>query len=75
VKVKAWGLLLLVPPFGGIIAYNLKTGIAYSRGGVIYEARDPDAFWMAVYSAGFFIALTLFAFFIAQAGDGWNDDG
>jgi len=75
VKVKAWGLLLLVAAFGGIIIYNLKTGIAYSRGGVIYEATDPAAFWMAVYGAGLMMLLVLLAFFVAQVGDGWNDDG
>ena len=74
-KIKQPWILVGVPIFGGIIAYNLRTGIAYGRSGVIYEAADPDAFWMAVYSAGFFILMALFAFFIAQAGDGWNDDG
>jgi len=75
VKIRQPWILLGVPVFGAIIAYNLKTGIAYSRGRVVYEATDPDAFWMNVFSAGLFILLTLFIFFIAQAGDGWNDDG
>jgi hypothetical protein len=74
VKIKAWGLLLAVPLFGGIIAYNLETGIAYGKGGPVYEAINPDAFWISVYGAGLFILITLFAFFMAQAGDGINDD-
>ena len=73
-KVRQPWLLLAIPAFGGAIAYNLKTGIAHSRCCTIYEATDSDAFWFTVYSEGFFILLFLFAFFIAQAGDGWNDD-
>ena len=74
-KIKAPWLLLAIPVFGGIIAYNLKTGIAHGRCCTIYKATDPDGFWFIVYSEGFFVLLSLFFFFIAQAGDGWSDDG
>jgi len=74
-KIRQPWILLAIPIFGGTIAYNLITGIAHGRFGTAYEATDPDGFWMIVYGEGLFIPLALFFFFLAQAGDGWNDDG
>lgn len=74
-KIRGWGYLAGAGVFCGVIAINLVTGVAHSRISTDHRATDPDSFWMDVSLAGLYAAGMLFLFFLAQAGDGWNDDG
>ena len=50
------------------------TGVSYVKTPAS-RATDPDMFWFGIGFADLLAAIMIFAFFLAQAGDEWNDDG